>query len=467
MHPNVLLIVLDTARADAFEPYGAAAGETPTVAQLASRGGAVEHVSATACWTLPSHVSMFSGALPRAVGLGDAPTPHSARRGVEALTDRLLPEVLRRNGYRTAAASTNLWISEASGFATGFDDFRSLHGDRQERMVATGRQGRLRWIREAVRAQADDGARDAGEVLRRWIDDWSGEPCLWFVNLVECHSPYLPPRPYNDLSPLALARAAEEARRHLTLGAIWRTCLDEFDVPEAALQRMRHLYARAIRYMDDWLASILEALDAKRILDETLVVVTSDHGENFGEGGLLAHALSLDDRLLRVPFVAAGPGSESLAGIRSLAQLPGLLADATGIDSHPWAPDTLPAGAALAQFEPPGGVGNPTVAAEVATWGLDAAAVARFSTPVLAATDGRTKALRRGEYLEMFDLASDPLELSPLRPNTEQPVPAALLDALEHPATTIAPSALTTKAAPVPADEMADLERRMQMLGYL
>ena len=343
MPPNILLVVFDTARADAFEPWGAPAGATPTVAQLASRGTAIEHVSATACWTLPSHVSMFSGALPRAVGVAEAPSPLAARRGVESLAERLVPEVLRRAGYATRAASTNVWVSEAGGFATGFDEFRDLQGNRQERL-ATDRdvRGRMRWALESARATADDGAADAREVVESWIRGWAGTPSLWFVNLVECHSPYLPPRPYNDLSWANRVRAAREAQRHLRLMPIWRTCLGEFDVPDDALSRMRHLYARSIAYLDDWLAAILEALDAKQILDDTLVVVTSDHGENFGEGGLIAHALSLDERLLHVPFVAAGPGAERLAHVRSLAELPAALAAVAELESHPWQEDGLP-----------------------------------------------------------------------------------------------------------------------------
>ena len=134
MGPNVLCVVFDTARRDAFEPYGAPPGSTPAVAQLASSGQAFTDVYATASWTIPSHASMFTGSLPRALGLGQA--PGSRREGcrpiLEANRDRVLPEVLRRNGYATAAVSANVWIAPESGFATGFDRFEE---------VATGRQG--------------------------------------------------------------------------------------------------------------------------------------------------------------------------------------------------------------------------------------------------------------------------------------------------------------------------------------
>ena len=118
--PNVLCVVLDTARRDAFEPYGAPAGSTPATAQLASSGRALPGVYATASWTVPSHASMFTGSLPRALGLGQAPggRREGCRPVLEANRERVLPEVLRRDGYATAAVSANVWITEASGFAS-------------------------------------------------------------------------------------------------------------------------------------------------------------------------------------------------------------------------------------------------------------------------------------------------------------------------------------------------------------
>src|SRR3954454_9453041 len=136
MPENVVVLVFDTARADAFEPYGAPAGASPTVAQLADRGAAFEDVFSTACWTLPSHASMFTGLLPRSLGLGQAPggTPQGAKPVLEEQRDRMLPEVFRRAGYATRAASANLWISPHSGFDIGFDEFASITSRRQAEM---------------------------------------------------------------------------------------------------------------------------------------------------------------------------------------------------------------------------------------------------------------------------------------------------------------------------------------------
>lgn len=462
--PNVLLVVLDTARADALEPYGAPAGATPAIAQLAARGAAAPPVQATSNWTVPSHASMFTGLLPRRLGLTQVPggMPQGARAALEPHRDRLLAEVLRRNGYRTGAISTNLWLTEETGFHLGFDEFATISPNRQTGMADPRLRSRARWALEGVRARVDDGAAGAAATLGDWIARRDERPFFWFVNLVECHSPYLPPRPYNDLPPLQRLRAAEEARRCLTLDAIWRACAGRLGFEADALARMRRLYAGAVRYMDDWLARVLEQLDRAGLLDDTLVLVTSDHGENFGEGGFVGHAFSLDDRLVRVPFVAAGP--VELAPLPTLAALPRALAGALGLDEHPWR-EEVPA---VAQADPPAPREDPRVDAAIAAWGLDEEAAWRISTPITAAGDGRLKLVRQGEREDLFDLGADPLELAPLAtvPPGEEARVARLRTTLDHPSVWEAPAAATPAAAADPA-EVEALERQMRTLGYL
>jgi Sulfatase len=467
MPENVLVVVFDTARADAFEPYGADRGSTPAVTQLAGAGEAVPDVFSTACWTLPSHASMFTGRLPRALGLTQAPdgTPHGARPVMEANRDRLLPEVLRRSGYDTRAASANVWVSPAAGFDIGFDEFEVVDNNSRMEQVERGTlQGRLTWPLEGLRARQDDGAAGVERTLRRWVGERSADkPFFWFVNLIEAHSPYLPPKPYNDLGPLDRMRAANEARRHLTLMEIWRTCLTDFEPPPAALERMRHLYARSIQLLDDWLARVLEVFDEQGLLDDTLVIVTSDHGENFGEGGLLAHAFSLDDRLIRVPFVVNREGFVPADGGMSLAELPRLLADHLGLDDHPWV-DDLPHGCAAAQFDFIER-GDSRVQVALDMWDMDEAGIERMTTPLTCASDGRFKLLRRGEVEELYDLGTDPLEAAPIEPGDDARV-AELRAALDSPAVQQMHAAA---AAPVEAsaEELEEIEQRMKLLGYL
>lgn len=462
MGPNVLMLVLDTARADALEPYGAPRGASPALADLARSGSALPDVRSTACWTVPSHGSMFTGLLPRAAGLLRAPggTPQGCRPVMESHRARVLPEVLRRAGYRTRGISTNIWVTDRSGFATGFDEFRVVDASRQPDMVGRTRRARAAWALDALRARSDDGAAEAGSLLRGWLADRdAGRPDFWFVNLIEAHSPYLPPRPWNDLGPLERLRSAAEARRHLMLGEIWRNCVDELTIPAEALGRMRRLYAASIRQLDDWVAAVLEDVD----LDETLVVVCSDHGENLGEGGLIGHAYSLDDRLTRVPFIVAGPGAP--ADLRSLAELPRAIAAAAGLEQHPWG-DALPE-VAVSQFGAVVDRDHPRVALTAAEWGLSDAARTRLVTSFECAADGVQKLIRTGSRLELVDLRADPLETDP-RPVAPADAPAHLLAALDHPAALA--EHVPGHAGP-PAEEsaaeLARIEDQMCTLGYL
>jgi hypothetical protein len=466
-HPNVLLVVMDTARADAFEPYGAPAGSTPVAAQLARRGAACSRAVATASWTVPSHASMFSGAMPRSLGLGRAPgeTPHGCRPVLESCSDRLLSEVLRRAGYVTRAASANLWISPQSGFDVGFDEFVTVRG-RRGAECGPGLRAHLAWLAEGVGARVDDGAVEVESVVARWMDrdrDRSA-PFFWFVNLVECHSPYLPPRPYDDLSLLQRVLAASEARRHLTLRAIWRNCAGGFDIPERALGRMRHLYGRAVRMMDDWLGRVLDRMDACGILDETLVIVTSDHGENLGEGNLIGHALSLDHRLIGVPLISAGPVALGGGDLVSLARLPRLIADAVCLAEHPWTDDPMPEGLAAAQCEALALASDPRARRAVEDWGLDDAALRRVISSLTCVTDGRLKLLRAGDRDLVLDLEADPLEVNPV-PADEGSVPASFRRALASVMAQADPAPVPV--TDVPDEEREDLERRMRLLGYM
>jgi arylsulfatase A-like enzyme len=224
--------------------------------------------------------------------------------------------------------------------------------------------------------------------------------------------------------------------------------------------------------MDDWLARLLERLDAARVLDDTLVVVVSDHGENFGEGGFLAHALSLDNRLIHVPLVAAGPGAETLS-LTSLADLPRALARVAGLDAHPWG-DGPPEGIGLAQFDPPSDdPDDPRVVKAVEGWGMDDETRRRFTTSLTCAVAGDLKLMRRGDRDDLYDLTSDPLELAPVDPSDAGPERAErvaeLKRALAHPSMTATRgTGESAAAAGAPtAEELSDIEERMKLLGYM
>jgi arylsulfatase A-like enzyme len=470
---NILLVVLDTARRDALEPYGAPADTTPAIADLARRGAAVEHAYATCSWTLPSHASMFTGLLPRQLGLTQAPqgTPHSARPALEQVSDRMLGRVLSEAGFAAHAWSTNLWASPIAGFDIGFDSFEYINSGRDERMnnlLGSGSRAQLAWAAEGLRSRSDDGATEVGARLRQSIDDSSGQPTFWFVNLSECHSPYLPPRPWNDLGPHDRIRAALDVKRYLNFASICLQAARREAIPAEPLQRMRHLYGRAISYMDRWLADVLTHLDARRMLDDTLVIVTSDHGENFGEDGLLAHGFSLDQRLINVPLVLAGPGAPEIDGVLSLAEVPRIIADAAGLGPNPYS-GKAPAGVAVSQYDPMATADDPRMVEFATMHSLDDAAVQRLCQRLTVVTDGDTKlVLCDGEEL-IYDLAADPGETTPIDPSTLNEQLSKLREPLKRSGvleTSATPAATSDRPEPT-EDEVAAIERQMKLLGYM
>jgi arylsulfatase A-like enzyme len=469
--PNVLLVVFDALRRDAVEPYGAPPGATPAIAELAARGAALPNAYATASWTLPSHASMFTGLLPRQLGLAQPPagTPQSARPQLERVADRVLARVLASCGYTTRGWSANLWASHHAGFDIGFDQFSYLTGQRIDRLAAEGPRARVAWALEGLRATRDDGATQIGAELRDAIERWSGSPAFWFVNLCECHSPYLPPRPWDDLGAQDRIRAALEAQRHLSFQSICLFAAGRWQIPNEAFARMRHLYARAASYLDQWLAGVLDALSRRGILDQTLVIITSDHGENFGEDGLIAHGFSLDQRLIHVPLVLAGPGAISKREPFSLAELPRVIANAAGLGGHPWREQELPQGIAVSQYDPMAPPSDARVRDFAERWRLDDTAVRRLTAAFTSATDGELKlVLRDGDQL-LYDLRSDPDERSPIDARAMNGRFDRLRAALEHPSVTASGSSEpdATAAPSASADELAALERQMKLLGYM
>jgi arylsulfatase A-like enzyme len=414
---------------------------------------------------------MLTGQLARGLGLGQAPkeTPLSAAPVVKDQSDRLVAEVLRQSGYETRGMTANGWVGTHAGFNTGFEQFVDLVSDRQGQLGG-GLKHRLRWAWDSVGAQADDGAARAGSLFKRWIAEVGPRPFFWFVNLVECHSPYLPPKPYTVRSPLTRVLAADEAFRHLTFEAFFLSGLGKRTAPPRAIKRMRTLYRASLRYVDACLGDLFESMGAAGILDETLVIVCSDHGENFGVGGLMGHGLSLDDRLLHVPFIVAGPGASAFEGMRSLVEVPSRIARAVGLTEHPW--DTgMFAGLPVAQWDTFELTDDRRDALRE-QYELDDEQMARLRTPLTCAVADRLKLVRGAdpEDESLFDLDADQLELAPLR-GTELKERAgdalpALRAAVNHPLVQAKPDHVEA-GEEVPPEELDELERRMRLMGYL
>jgi arylsulfatase A-like enzyme len=380
----------------------------------------------------------------------------SLRPAIERISDRWVPEVFRRAGYETAAISANVWITREMGFDVGFDRFVPVGlaaiaprgGSANRRMrdalpraVRDAGKNVLRYGKEALRGRdfgADAAVRAARDLLRE-----SRRPFFWFVNVMEAHAPYLPPARFLPRWGADRLVAPSIVHSYLDERFVLSHNLGRGMLPSRAAGILRELYAGEISYTDDFLRRFVEILEP--VLAETVLVVTSDHGEHLGERHLLGHQLALDDELLNVPLVELGPGvpRESTARVFPLNGLPAMLASAAGLKQHPW---DGPGDIAVARYE--SGWEQIRRAPELAVdLRLTPEELVRLHSPMVCATDGITTLTvsAAGEKVE-----GDPSALARLRVAVassrgvdEQPAEGATLD------------------------EEAEIEERLRSLGYL
>jgi arylsulfatase A-like enzyme len=316
--PDVLLIILDTVRALNLSAWGYERSTTPTLERLAAEGAAFDRAMATAPWTLPSHASMFTGRLPfemtadRTLALDDAyPT---------------LAETLSRRGYATAGFVANLaYASDASGLDRGFARYEDYPvGIR--RFLTSSWLARLLagpFVHGAVDRWGEwqSGRKDAERNTQDfidWLDRHGEQPFFVFLNYIDAHANYAAPARFRSRFPREQPIVLD-VREGIT---------------EADLRGTMAAYDAAIAYVDEQISRVLDALRERGRLENTLVIVTSDHGEHFGEHGLQLHGNSLYLPLLHVPLVLWNPGSVP-SGLRvpalvSLRDIPATVLDLLG-----------------------------------------------------------------------------------------------------------------------------------------
>jgi arylsulfatase A-like enzyme len=291
---SVVLILLDTQRADALGPYGAPAGATPVLDALAAQGEVFEEILSPSPWTIPSHASLFTGLPPRThrCWFGD-------RRWLED-SHETLAERFRAAGFETGAIVANGYLL-LTNVLQGFEWTRPAFGDADELVVARAARysgvGPWRWI--------DKGAAESIDALESWLEDRDrARPFFLFVNWFEVHEPYHPPATDRALPPGATPWDGVNATRRYE-GTRWHSLRRDRGREEDVI---RALYAGEVRYQDRLLGRLLAALERHVRREDLVVAVTSDHGENLGDGGRWGHLFALNDALLHVPLVLRGPG---------------------------------------------------------------------------------------------------------------------------------------------------------------
>ncbi|MEA2550857.1 MAG: hypothetical protein QOE25_626, partial [Actinomycetota bacterium] len=399
-------MVLDTARADHFGPWGARA-RTPVFDGLAAGGVIVANARSAAAWTVPSHASLFSGLRPfehGVTGIAADDDPHvvSLRPAIARNTARWLPVAMSAAGYRTFGISANVWVTPPMGFDLGFEVFHPV-GPAKIRPRGGTAVPRKRWIhripppiRGGIKRplrQLDDArnGRDFGsiEAVDRLAQETTrgDAPFFGFINIIEPHAPYLPPAACNPLRGMRRLDGPKLVRRYLMDAHAVAYNAGAAEIPDEALEVFRHLYAGEIAYTDRFLQRMLESLEANRVLDDTLIVVTSDHGENLGEDHLVGHQASLDDRLLHVPLIFSGPGMPSMpdaTGVFPMTAVPWVVAAAAGIVG-PW---EAPGPIAVSQHQ--AGTISGKLEAAASRFNLTDAQRAKLRRSIEQATDGST-----------------------------------------------------------------------------
>jgi arylsulfatase A-like enzyme len=292
--PNVLLIVLDTVRADRLGCYGYSRPTTPFLDDLARESVLFENAFANAPWSLPSHSSLFTGR---------TPAEHGAH---QFALDRRVPtvsEYLAAHGYMTAAVVANSWVvNKGFGLNRGFIHWENGYVGVVDSIRRTTYGllivRRFYWAYRLRLFIREPGEMDAVEVNRRflrWLDQRPKRPFFAFLNYMDAHPPLDPPREF-----AARFRQDPAAISGRALGLLK---FEEGRLSAGDLGRLSDGYDASLAYLDHRLRELFAALARRRLDNNLLVIITSDHGELMGEHGLMGHQRSLYLSELKVPLI--------------------------------------------------------------------------------------------------------------------------------------------------------------------
>jgi arylsulfatase len=285
--PNVLLVSLDTLRADHLASYGYFRQTAPTLSEMAARGAQFNESYSQSASTVPTHASIFSGVLPTQHGTWG----YKQRLSRSAVT---IAEYLQDHGYRTFGVASSKRFAERSGFHQGFGSFDVLN-------EVTKNERSQRAVEIALGHMNQPGG---------------GEPWFGFVHFLDTHGPYAPPEPFaTRWHPGHEAFPPRHSMKYLN------ERLDSGGaVPPDILEYLIGLYDGAISYLDTHLERMFEELQPANGRS-TLIVITSDHGEEFMENGTFLHARFVHEVMVRVPLLFVWPGRIAPGTkIRSAAQ---------------------------------------------------------------------------------------------------------------------------------------------------
>lgn len=283
---NVVLVVLDAARADHFGSYGYARDTTPVADAFAARSTRYETVISEAPFTFLATSSLFSAGSPAVTGL----VGHAGGIVPESL--HLIAETARDHGFSTLAYSENPYVTEDFGLHQGFEVFEEVFPV----IVDRRRRGD---------GQEIDSVQRLTRLLER-ADSREDKPFFLYAHLLRPHNPYAPPAPF-------AGRFGSEPRHQRDGHTRALVALDRAGGPfdSEQIERIKSLYDENLAYADSIFGALLGSLESRGLNERTIVILTADHGEAFGEHGRLLHNSQLFDSMLRVPLIVFVPGQTS------------------------------------------------------------------------------------------------------------------------------------------------------------
>ncbi|MGO9597265.1 MAG: sulfatase [Isosphaeraceae bacterium] len=407
--PNVLLVVLDTVRADHLSLYGYSRQTSPNLSRLARRGVTFEQARSTAPWTLPSHASMMTGRWPHELSTG-------INRPLDG-THRTLAESFAAQGYATAGFVANAtYCGIETGLGRGFAHFED-HVLSLADVLWTSALGQRVILpvtfppERRARGNPNDYHRKDAAAIRRdmlaWVLRQGDRPFFAFLNLYDAHDPYIPPADFTRRFSGVAGSAADMAI--LDRWFIW----DKKKLTSRQIQFALDAYDDGIAYLDEHLGLLFDDLERVGRLDNTLVIVTADHGEHLGEHQLYGHASSLYDAEIHVPLLIFLPGGahagQTVASQVSLRDLAATVADLSGLGDSPFP------GRSLARYWTADALPRPEPSlSEVDAPVKSAPNQGRspvFRGPMKAVASGNQVYIKSGDGLEeLFDVESDPVQ---------------------------------------------------------
>ena len=380
-----------------------------------------EDATAPSPWTVPSHVSLLTGLSPQSHGVTDR--VQHMDPGADTMATWL-----ERHGYDTAAVVNTVLLDSRRGFASGFDSFDLV-----------------------VRPHREAAAPEVHRRALRWLERARQRPFFLFLHYYDVHSDYAPGKNYRELLVGPYQGAVNGTSSQLKDVRLGKRTLTPADVTH-----LSELYDAEVRQLDDELGRFLDALQERGLLDDTVIAVTSDHGEEFLEHGGVLHGRTLYGELVRVPLILAGPGIPAGSRVAGPVSL---------VDVFPTLMGLL-------------GVAAPPYVEGVDLWrGSNGSLVAPGDRPIFFGTDwwlGGSKgewkrAVQQGDWkllyahparaFELYDLASDPGEQRNLA--DDDPERTEALRALLAPQ--LRPAARPALRVPVSEEETEQL----RALGYL